>query len=131
MNLDDPELTPAEMRAAEALVERALAWRALPDFSDDERLVRAILAANLTRQQRIRGAKSESGAKRQAKNRRQAVNLLLRYVVKQKCRDDPKSLQTVMEIIGALDEACGIEASETQVRRDIHEVLKLGPLPKW
>jgi hypothetical protein len=131
MNLDDPELTPAEIRAAEALVERSLAWRALPDYSPDERLVRAILAAHLTRQQRIRGKKSENAAKRQAKNRRQTVNLLLRYVVKRKCRDDPKSLQTVMEIIDWLDAACGIEANETQVRRDIHAVLKLGPLPEW
>jgi bacterioferritin (cytochrome b1) len=87
------ELTPEEMRTAEKLVERALAWRALPDYSPTERLVLAILAADLS--------------------------------------DDPKSLKTVMEIVKWLDEACGIEASEAKVRRDIHAGLELGPLPKW
>ena len=57
MSLNDAELTPAEIRIAEAILERALAPRALPAYSPDERLVLAILAANLTRQQRIRGKK--------------------------------------------------------------------------
>jgi hypothetical protein len=125
------ELTPEEMRTAEKLVERALAWRALPDYSPTERLVLAILAADLSRQQSIRGQKGRIAAKQQAENRRQHVNLLLRYVVNQKYRDDPKSLKTVMEIVKWLDEACGIEASEAKVRRDIHAGLELGPLPKW
>jgi hypothetical protein len=127
----DADLTPEEMRTAEALLESALAWRALPDYSPTERLVLAILAANLSRQQSIRGKKSRSAAKQQVENRRQSVNLLLRYVVKQKCRDDPNSLQTVMTIVDWLDTACGIVASDAKVRRDIHAVLKLGPLPKW
>ena len=131
MSLNDAELTPAEIRIAEAILERALAPRALPAYSPDERLVLAILAANLTRQQRIRGKKSKSAEKLQAENRRNHVNLLLRYVVNQKCRDAPNSLQTVMTIVDWLDTACGIEASEPQVRRDIHAALKQGPLPKW
>jgi hypothetical protein len=56
---------------------------------------------------------------------------LLRYVIAQKYRDKPNSLETVMKIVEWLDTACGIEASETQVRRDIHAVLELGTLPKW
>ena len=93
-------------------MERALAPRGLPASLPDERLVLAILAANLTRQQRIRGKKSKSAEKLQAENRRNHVNLLLRYVVNQKCRDAPNSLQTVMTIVDWLDTACGIEASE-------------------
>jgi hypothetical protein len=127
----DPDLTPEEMRKAEVLLESALAWRALPDYSPTERLVLAILAAHLSRQQRTRGKKSKNAEKLLAENRRGHVNLLLRYVVKQKYRDDPNGLKTVMEIVGWLDTACSIEASDTQVRRDIHAVLKLGPLPKW
>jgi hypothetical protein len=125
------ELTPEEMRSAEALLDKALAWRALPDYSPEERLAIAILAASLTRQQSIRGKKSKNAAKLQAENRRQHVNLLLRYVVKQKYRDDPNSLKTVMKIVDWLDKACRIEAGEAQVRRDIHRVLELGPLPRW
>jgi hypothetical protein len=127
----DADLTPQEMRTAEALLDSALAWRALPDYSPTERPVLAILAAHMSRQQRIRGKKSRSAAKQQVENRRLHVNLLLRYVVKQKCRDDPNSLQTVMTIVDWLDTACGIVASDAKVRRDIHAVLKLGPLPKW
>jgi hypothetical protein len=131
MKLNDPELTPEEIRAAGVILERALAWRALPDYSPEERLVHAILAAHLSQQQRIRGKKSKNAEKLQAENRRKHVNLLLRYVVKKKYRDDPNSLQTVMKIVDWLDAACGIEASEAQVRRDIHAVLELGDLPKW
>ena len=131
MRLNDPELTPDEIRAAEAILERALCWRALPDYSSEERLVLAILAAHLSGQQRIRGKKSKNAEKVQAERRRGHVNLLLRYVVKQECRDDPKSLKTVMTIVDWLDAACGIEASEPQVRRDIHAVLEQGPLPNW
>ena len=94
-------------------------------------LVLAILAANLSRQQSIRGKKSKNAAKRQAENRRKTVNLLLRYVVKKRCRDNPNSLETVMTIVEWLDAACGIDASEPQVRRDIHAALKQSPLPKW
>jgi hypothetical protein len=124
-------LTPEEMHTAEALLDRALAWRALPDYSPEERLVLAILAANLKRQQRIKGKKSKNADKQRAEHRRGHVNLLLRYVIAQKLRDKPNSIQTVVKIIEWLDDACGIEASETQVRRDIHAVLELGPLPKW
>jgi hypothetical protein len=127
----DADLTPEEMRTAEALLDSALAPRALPYYSPTERLVLAILAANLSRQQRIRGKKSKNAEKLQAKNRRERVNLILRYVVEQKYRDDPNSLQTVMTIVDWLDAACGIEASEPQVRRDIHAALKQGPLTKY
>jgi hypothetical protein len=127
----DADLTPEEIRTSEALLESALAWRALPDYSLEERLVLATLAAHLSRQQRIRGKKSKNAEKLQAENRRVHVNLLLRYVIAQKHRDKPNSLETVMKIVEWLDTACGIEASETQVRRDIHAVLELGPLPKW
>jgi hypothetical protein len=126
----DADLTPEEMRTAEALLDSALEWRALPDYSPGERLVLATLAAHLSRQQRIKGKKSKNAQKLQAENRRGHVNLLLRYVVKQKYRDDPNSLKTVMEIVDWLDAACDIEASDTQVRRDIHAVLELGPPAK-
>ena len=99
-----PELTPAEISAAATLLESALTWRALPDYSPAERLVLAILAANLSRQQRIRGKKSKSADKRQAENRRQHVNVLLRYVVDRNSRRQPNSLQTVMEIVDWLDD---------------------------
>jgi hypothetical protein len=127
----DAHLTPGEIRTAEALLDSALAWRALPYYSPEERLVLAILAAHLSRQQRTRGKKSKNAKKLQAENRRGRVNLLLRYVIAQKYRDRPNSLETVMKIIEWLDTACGVEANETQVRRDIHAVLELGPLPKW
>ena len=91
----------------------------------------ATLAAHLSRQQRTRAKKSKNAEKLQAENRRVHVNLLLRYVIAQKYRDKPNSLETVMKIVEWLDTACGIEASETQVRRDIHAVLERGPLPKW
>jgi hypothetical protein len=126
----DANLTPAEMRTAEALLDSALAWRALPDYSPTDRLVLAILAAQLSRQQRDRGKKSKNAEKLMAKKRRERVNLLLRYVVRQKYRDDPNSLETVMTIVDWLDAACGMEASEAQVRRDIRAVLELGPLLK-
>jgi hypothetical protein len=131
MKVNDPELTPEEIRAAGAIVERALRWRGLPDYSSEERFVLAILAAHMSGQQRIRGKKSKNAEKVLAERRRGHVNLLLRYVVKQECRDDPKSLKTVMTIIDWLDAACGIEASEPQVRRDIRAVLEQGPLPKY
>ena len=130
-SLINPELTPAEMSAAAALVERALTWRALPDYSSTERLVLAILAVNLSRQQSIRGKKSRYSSNRLVENRRRHVNLLLRYVVPKRYRDDPTSLQTVMKIVEWLDAACGIQATESKVRRDIHAALKQGALPKW
>ena len=42
-------------------------------------------------------------------------------------REKPNELATVMKIIEWLDEI-GIEASEPQVRRDIHAALNSGPL---
>ena len=127
----DADLTPEEIRTAEALLDNALAWRALPDYSPEERLVLATLAAHLSRQQRARGKKSRNAEKLKAENRRVHVNLLLRYVIAQRYRDKPNSRATVMKIVEWLDSACGIEAADTQVRRDIHAVLELGPLPKW
>jgi hypothetical protein len=80
--------------------------------------------------QKMRGKKSKSPEKRQAEYRRNRVNLLLRYVINKKYRRDEKvakSAKTIMAIIDWLD-ATGIEASETQVRRDIEAALALGPL---
>ena len=128
---EEAEPTPAEIRAAEKLLDRALAPRGIPYFAPEERLVLAILAANLRQQQRIRGKKSKSADKWKAEHRRGWVNLLLRYVIAQKYRDKPNSLQTVMKIVDRLDSDCGIEANETKVRRDIHAVLKRGPLTKF
>jgi hypothetical protein len=129
---DDPNLTPAELRLGAALVESALKPRGvIPLYSPADRLVLAILAAHLSRQQSIRGKKSRSAPTRQVEGRRRSVNLLLRYVVGQKFRDDPASRRTVMEIVDWLDKACGIQATEPQVRRDIHEALKLGALQKY
>jgi hypothetical protein len=119
-------LTPDEIHAAEELIDRALRPRAL--YSTEERLVLAVLAANYSRLQRARGKKSKGQAKKDAEYRRNHVNLLLRHVVDQRYRNDPKSLATVMKIVEWLDKI-GIEASEPQVRRDIREALKLGPLP--
>jgi hypothetical protein len=128
---EDAEPTPAEIRAAEKLLDRALAPRGIPYYAPEERLVLAILAANLRQQQRIRGKKSKSADKRNAEHRRERVNLLLRYVIAQKYRDKPNSLHTVMKIVEGLDIDFGIEANETKVRRDIHAVLKRGPLTKY
>lgn len=71
-----------------------------------------------------------SAAKRAAAFRRDRVNLLLRYVLEKKYRKDKKaatSNRTVMKLIQWLDDT-GIVATVSQVRRDIHEALKRGPL---
>ena len=121
-------LTQPEIRAAEKLLEHALRSRGLPDYTWEERFALAILVANYSLQQRVRGKKSIGPAKEKAEYRRNHVNLLLRYVVEKRYRDNPKALKTVMKIIEWLDDI-GIEASEPQVRRDINAALKLGPLP--
>jgi hypothetical protein len=126
----DAELTQAEIRAAEKLLDRTLLPRGLPIYSWEERMVLAILVANYSQLQRVRGKKSNSVKKEKARLRRNRVNLLLRYVVDRKCRKSPNTSETVMKIIGWLDET-GIEASVSQVRRDIHAALKSGPLPTW
>lgn len=126
-NAKDAELSPAEILAAERLLDRALAWRAIPDYSPEERWALAILVAD----QKARGKRSKSPAKQKAEYRRNQVNLILRYVVDKKHRRDAKaakSLNTIMTIIERLD-GIGIEASETQVRRDIGAALDRGPLP--
>ena len=126
MSAKDADLSEGEILAAERLRDRALAWRALPYYSPEERLALAILVADV----KARGKKSQSPAKRQAEYRRNHVNLILRYVVDSRYRKDEKaakSLKTVMTIIDWLDNI-GIEASESQVRRDIKEALGRGPL---
>jgi len=124
-------LTQDEIRFAEKLLERAMRWRALPDYTKEERMVLAILAANYSQLQRTRGKKSKGAAKAQAEHRRSHVAFLLRCVVAKRYRAKPTSEATVMEIVGRLDDT-GIEASDTQVRRDIHDVLKVyGALPTW
>lgn len=121
-------LTQAEIRVAELLLERVMLMRLTPiPYSPLERFVLAIFAATYSLQQRVRGKRSIGAAKEKAKYRKGHVNLLLRYVVDKKYRKDPTTLATVMEIVKRLDEF-GIEASEPQVRRDIHAALKLGPL---
>jgi hypothetical protein len=60
--------------------------------------------------------------------RRQHVNVLLRYVIDKKYRKHPKSAATIMKLVEWLD-SIGIEASDSQVRRDIAAVLKSQPLP--
>jgi hypothetical protein len=124
MSAKDAELSAEEINAAEGVRDRALAWRGIPVYSTEERWALAILAADV----KARGKKSKSVAKRQAEYRRNHVNLILRYVVESKYRKDPKSLKTVMKIIGWLD-VVGIEANDTQVRRDIKDALGRGPLP--
>ena len=123
-------LTQAEIRAAKKLVERALRVQVLPVYSSDERVALAIVAAHQSLLQAVRGKKSRGPAKKKAEYRRNHVNLLLRYVVERRYRESPKSLATVMKIVDWLD-SIGIEASEPQVRRDIHKALQLGPLPTW
>ena len=121
-------LTQAEIDAAKKLVERALRPRVLPVYSPDERVALAIVAANYSLLQRARGKKSRRAAKDQANYRRNHVNLLLRYVVDKRYRKNPNGAATVTKIIewlGKID----IEASESQVRRDIHAALKSGSLP--
>ncbi len=130
MSVKVAELTQAEIRAAEKLIKRALQPRVLPFYRPEERLVLAILAANYSLQQSLRGRKSKGAAKKKAEYRRSHVNILLRYVVDKRCRENPNTTATVMKIVGWLDDI-GIEASESQVRRDIHAALKLGPLPTW
>jgi hypothetical protein len=128
---DHAGLTQAEIRSAGRLVDRALAERALPVYSLEERMVLAILVADLSRQQRLRGKKSRSAAVQNAAFRRDRVNLLLRYVLEKKYRKDRKaaiSNRTVMKLIEWLDET-GIVATDRQVRLDIHDALKRGPLP--
>ncbi len=129
-SVKDAELTQVEIHEAEKLLERALRPRVIPFYSPEERLVLAILAANYSQLQRARGRKSKGAAKASAEYRRNHVNLLLRHVVEKRYREAPNSLATVMKIIDWLD-GIGIEASEPQVRRDIHAALKFGPLPTW
>jgi hypothetical protein len=130
VSVKDAELTQAEIHAAEKLLERTLQPRAIPFYSPEERVVLAILAANYSQLQRARGKRSKGAAKTKAEYRRDHVNLLLRYVVDKRYRKNPNTTATVMEIVKWLDEN-GIEASESQVRRDIHTALKSGPLPTW
>lgn len=121
------DLTRQEILAAEALIEIALRPRGIPVYDTDERLALAILVANYSLLQRARGKRSKSEAKKRAEYRRNHVNLLLRYVLEARYRNAPHSLSTVMKIVDWLD-GIGIEASEPQVRRDIHAALKWGPL---
>jgi hypothetical protein len=131
MSVKDAELTQAEIRAAKKLLEYTLRPRGIPFYSPEERMVLAILAANYSQLQRARGKKSKGTAKAKAEHRRSHVAFLLRCVVAKRHRAKPTSEATVMEILGRLDDT-GIEASDTQVRRDIHDVLKVyGPLPTW
>ena len=123
-------LTQAGIAAAGKLVEQALHRRSYEYYSDEELGVLAILVAYHSYQQRARGKKGREAAKEQTNYRRADVNFLLRFIVNKKYRQKPKTAATVMKIIELLDE-WGIEASETQVRRDIDAALKLGPLLDW
>ena len=127
-SLKDANLTQEEIASAEKLVIHALSCRGLRYIGYEARPVLAILAASYRLQQRARGKKSKGAAKELAELRRARVNILLRYVVDKKYRDNPTSSATVMELVDWLD-THHIAASEPQVRRDIHAALELGPLP--
>jgi hypothetical protein len=123
----DAELSSAEILAAERLLDRARAPRAIPVYSPEERFALAILVAD----QKARGKKSKSPAKQRAEYRRDRVNLILRYVLPKKYRRNDKAARSgnaIMTMIDWLD-GLGIEASATQVRRDIEASLAQGPLP--
>jgi len=121
-------VTLAEISAAGKLIKRAQRARALPTHSAEERLVLAILAANFSQQQSVKAKKRRAPDVAKVERRRYFVNGGLRHILNQKYRDDWKSSKTRMKIIEWLDKL-GIEASDTQVRRDINAALKLGPLP--
>jgi hypothetical protein len=124
----EPELIRADIRAAKKLVQQALQPRALPFYSPEERKVLAILVAHFSLQQSVRGAKSKGAVKKLAERRRNTIDLLLRYVVPARYRQNPTSAATVAKLTELLDDN-GIEASEPQVRRDIQHALNRGPLP--
>ena len=126
----DPNLTPAEIRLADELIQRALRPRAVGFYSSEERLVLAILTANYSRLQRARGKKSKGIAKEKAEYRKKHVNILLRYVVEKRYRRRSHFARMLDQPVEWLTDSC-IEASESQVRRDIHAALELGPLPTW
>jgi hypothetical protein len=119
---------PDEIRAATDLIKQARRPRAIPFYSAEERQALAILRADFAQRQSAKGKARRAPQVAKVAHRRMRVSLLLRYVVKKKYRDDPKSLATVMEIVAQLDET-GIAASESQVRRDIAAVLKTDPVP--
>lgn len=121
-------LSKAEIDYAKALIRRAKRPRALPVCSTEERLILAILAADLSLRQAAKGRQGSAKRSAPAQRRQAHVNILLRHVVHKRYRTAPRSAATRMEIIRQLDEI-GIEASDTQVRRDIDATLKLGPLP--
>jgi hypothetical protein len=125
----DAALTPAEQRAGRQRVEKALKPRtgALPVYSAEERQTLAILQADLGRRQSAKGKARRAADVAQVAYRRQRVNVLLRYVIEKKYRKDPTSAATIMKIVEWLDKI-GMEASETQVRRDIAAILKSSPL---
>ena len=127
MSSTGPELTEAEILAADKLIERAM--RPAGVYDPDERWARAILVANFSREQRARGIKGRSAEKAKAERRTNLVELLLRYVVDKKYRNKPTSAVTVAMIIDLLD-SYGIEAGDPQVRRSISAALKRGPLTK-
>ncbi|MCP4309480.1 MAG: hypothetical protein GY788_32315 [bacterium] len=122
---DKAQLTPCEERMGRHLVDSVHKTRdlGLPYYSDAERMTVAILRAELSRQQSIKGKKGRAKITAEVDFRRQRVNILLRYVIPQTYRDDPTSEKTVMYIVDFLD-SLGMEASNTQVRRDIKWALK-------
>jgi hypothetical protein len=123
-----PGLTQSDIDTAKELILKALQPRVLTCYSDEEIKVLAILEGYISLLQQAKAKRSKGEAKTKAAYRRDHVNMLLRYVVNKKYRKNPNTDPTVMEIINWLDEI-GIEASVSQVRRDIHAALKSGPLP--
>ena len=120
-------LTPDEIRAGRQRIEQALKPRALPVYAAEERETLALLQADFSRRQSAKAKASRAPEVAQVTYRRNHVNMLLRYVVEKKYRKNPTSPATVMKIVNWLD-GIGIEASSTQVRRDIVAVLKSEPL---
>jgi len=127
LSAKDAGLTADEVRAARRLIEQALKPRALPVYSVAERQTLVVLKADLARRQSAKGKARRAPEVAQVAYRRQHVNILLRYVLDEKYRKNPKSAATIMKIIEWLD-AIGIEASDSQVWRDITAVLKSNPL---
>jgi len=120
-----PGLTNFDIDAAKELIIQALHPGAIR--TPEELQVLAILEAYISLVQQAKGRRSKGKLKEKAERRRCHVNLLLRYKLENRLREAPTGAETLMKLIEWLD-ILGIEASVTQVRRDVQAVLSLGPL---
>jgi hypothetical protein len=122
MGLKDAKLTTTELRNARKLVDKALAPRAIPVYSPEERKTLAILAADLSRRQHANGKNGRAAASAKTRQREARVSLLFWYVIDKKFRRNPTSAATRMEILRWLGET-GIKANDTKVARDLRAAL--------